>query len=418
MKHIVVTGSDVLSTSIGGRGLRAIGIARALTKRYQVTLICGGDPGADLLPDVELAVSPQERSRALSRAEVVVTGSELTTREMVRFGGHLVADLYDPRMFQLLAADMPAASIVPLMREELRKQRRLWRQADIVVCATDDQRDLYLGTFLASRSVRQLTSTQDLSWDRRVVVLANGIDQRPPVPDAGLRERLGLGVDDIVLIWGGGVWDWMDPAVLLEALDLARRTELRLRLVFLGIQREGRAMPLTGRHKDLVAGLRGLGESVVVNNDWIQPEARGAFLLASDAGVLAQRPGLEAHFSFRQRIVDCLWAALPIIATSGDPLSEDVARQGWGLVSPSGDAQALAANLVRYAQDGALRTSMRSAVAAAQPQWTWDTQCQPLMTAIDALPSSGRIRRAWRGADALPGVVASRAKARIGSSGT
>jgi hypothetical protein len=58
--RVAVTATDVLSTSVSGRGLRAIGIAGALASHFQVTLICGGDPGSLVSPAVEVAVSPEE----------------------------------------------------------------------------------------------------------------------------------------------------------------------------------------------------------------------------------------------------------------------------------------------------------------------------------------------------------------------
>jgi glycosyltransferase involved in cell wall biosynthesis len=411
-RRVVVTASDVLATSISGRGLRALGIAGALAREHHVTLLSAGNPGSLLPKGVELALTDQEKTTALAGAQVVVTGNELTPRQAVRFRGHLVVDLYDPRSFQLLAADLPTAAKVAPLRQELADQRRLWRQADVILCATTEQRDLYLGASLASRSLRELTSSHRLVWDHRVVVVPNGIDRDPPVPDEGLRARVGLAPDDVVLLWGGGVWDWMDLGLVLEALELARASEPHLRLLFLGVRREGRVSPLATRNTRLVDGLGRYGDAVVVNEAWIPPGERGAYLLASDAGTLAQRPGLETHFSFRTRLVDCLWAGRPVISTGGDPLTDLAARQGWGLLSPSGDVTALAANFVRFARDPALRRSSRKAADGARATWTWDALCQPLLEAIDSLPAGGQFRRTWRGVDALPSVALARLKIR------
>ena len=52
---------------------------------------------------------------------------------------------------------------------------------------------------------------------------------------------------------------------------------------------------------------------------------------------------LETRFSFRTRMLDYLWATLPIVCTRGDHFAELVEREGLGLTVPYGDPEALAA---------------------------------------------------------------------------
>jgi glycosyltransferase involved in cell wall biosynthesis len=358
-------------------------------------------------------VTPEERVAALASADAVITGNELSRRELLRFRGYLIADVYDPRMFQLLASDLPAAERGAIMRDELPKQRQLWRHADMLLCATTYQRDLYLGACLASAPMSTLVDGDEAAWNQRVVVLPNGVDQTPPVADPSIRAEMGVDPDDILLIWGGGVWDWMDPGLLVRALVAARADESRLKILFLGLKREGRPLPMSARNAGLLAELAQHQDAVVVSSDWVAPERRGAYLVASDAGALVQRVGLEAHFSFRQRVGDCAWAGLPIIATGGDPLCDEVAAQGWGLVSPAGDEAALRDNLIRFAADVALRRDMRTAAEAARPAWAWDRVCAPLVEAIQSLPAGGELRRMWRGVGGIPAALLGRVKGRL-----
>ena len=66
---------------------------------------------------------------------------------------------------------------------------------------------------------------------------------------------------------------------------------------------------------------RGLGlydRTVFFNTDWVPYGDRGSYFHEVQIGVSTHYENLETRFSFRTRILDYLWAELPIIATGGD----------------------------------------------------------------------------------------------------
>ena len=88
------------------------------------------------------------------------------------------------------------------------------------------------------------------------------------------------------------------------------------------------------------------------NDGWVPYEERGAWLLQADCAVAAHRDHLETRFSHRTRLLDCLWAGLPIVCTRGDELAERIAREGLGEAVPPADPAALAAALARVLDRG------------------------------------------------------------------
>ena len=88
------------------------------------------------------------------------------------------------------------------------------------------------------------------------------------------------------------------------------------------------------------------------NDGWVPYEERGAWLLQADCAVAAHRDHLETRFSHRTRLLDCLWAGLPIVCTRGDELAERIARDGLGEAVPPADPAALAAALARVLDRG------------------------------------------------------------------
>src|SRR5690606_8326421 len=84
-----------------------------------------------------------------------------------------------------------------------------------------------------------------------------------------------------------------------------------------------------------------LNASVFFNEDWVPYEERANFLLDANAGVSTHHAHVETEFSFRTRILDYLWAGLPMVVTQGDTFADLVEAEGLGVAVPAGDQAAL-----------------------------------------------------------------------------
>jgi hypothetical protein len=65
--------------------------------------------------------------------------------------------------------------------------------------------------------------------------------------------------------------------------------------------------------------------------------SRADFLLDADVAVSAHLDHLETRYSFRSRVLDYLWAKLPMVLTGGDVLADEVAKAGLGMAVGAGD---------------------------------------------------------------------------------
>jgi hypothetical protein len=81
-------------------------------------------------------------------------------------------------------------------------------------------------------------------------------------------------------------------------------------------------------------------------------------------------------------VLDYLWAGLPIVATTGDVLSDLVAEEKVGLVVPPGDPRALAAAMIRLLTSPALRAECSANAAGAATRFTWPSAVAPLRRLI------------------------------------
>jgi len=110
---------------------------------------------------------------------------------------------------------------------------------------------------------------------------------------------------------------------------------------------------------------------------WVPYEQRRAWLSEVDVGVSAHFDNLETHFAFRTRLLDYLWAGLPIATTGGDVLGDLVEQEGLGASLPAEDVAAWVAALGTLLDDG-IRRAASERVAARRQRFEWRQVGQPL----------------------------------------
>jgi hypothetical protein len=118
------------------------------------------------------------------------------------------------------------------------------------------------------------------------------------------------------------------------------------------------------------------GRRVHFHDGWVPYAERGAWLLDADLGVSAHPAHLESRFAFRTRIVDYLWAGLPVVTTGGDALGELVRARGLGRTVAPGDAEAFAAACAQLLDGGA--AAERAAARTVAEELRWERVVEPL----------------------------------------
>jgi len=150
-------------------------------------------------------------------------------------------------------------------------------------------------------------------------------------------------------------------------------------------------LPSTSMSKQAIAlakesGL--LNRSVFFNDTWIVYDERGSFLLDADIGVSTHFDHLETQFSFRTRILDYLWAGLPIIATKGDVFAELIEKHNLGIVIPYQDPEATAKAILFLVNHPETLHQMKKNVVKMRQEFYWATTTEPLDQMIDRLSNA------------------------------
>jgi hypothetical protein len=267
-------------------------------------------------------------------------------------------------------------------------------RGDFFVCASERQRDYWLGMLAAAGRVTHERYAEDPDVRRLLDIAPFGTPAEPPVrTGVGVRGRVpGVGPDDPLFIWNGGLWDWFDPDSFVRAVDLARRQVPDLRAYFMGIHHPhaGAEQTATVRRVLRLADERGLTGTHVFFNDWTAYDERQNTYLDATAIVSLHPAHLESRFSFRTRFLDGIWAGVPIVSTEGDVFADLIRQEGLGLVVPPSDDAAAAAAMVRLASEPALVEAARGRLAAIAPRYHWDNAVAPLATWMAAPTRTGR----------------------------
>ena len=123
---------------------------------------------------------------------------------------------------------------------------------------------------------------------------------------------------------------------------------------------------------------------------WTPYRELGSLLLECDVGVCAHHPTLETRFAFRTRILDFVWAGVPVLYAEGDEWSERVREGGLGEVVPPDDPEAFAAGARRIAERAP--GAYAGALAAEAARNTWRDVSAPLARMIDSVAGAPRRR--------------------------
>src|SRR5262249_5569855 len=387
-RRILVATSDVLQEKMAGPAIRAWHIASALSREHDVELVttsaCSlSNPGFRVR-----RVTARDFPRAVDWCDVlIVQGHMLRWHPVLRYNHKVVVvDLYDPFHLEVLeqARDQDLPDRLFLSRASTEVLNEQLERGDFFLCASEKQRDFWLGQLAAVGRINPVTYDRNERLDALINVVPFGISDEPPQHTRPVLRGVvpGIGSDDKVILWGGGIYNWFDPLTLLRAVDKLRSRIENVRLYFLGLRHPNPDVGEMRMTEDAVAladelGL--IGTHAFFNRGWVPYEDRQNYLLEATIGVSTHLDHVDTAFSFRTRVLGYRWASLPIVATAGDSLADLIESESIGLTVRAGDVDTLEAALFRLIDDEGFRAACRENLARLAPAFQWSVVLTPLL---------------------------------------
>jgi hypothetical protein len=416
MTRILVITGDPIGAKLAGPAIRAWNIAQTLSRSSSVTLVSlSGVEAVDAPFDiVHIRPGAEREMRALERAAdvIIFQGHAMAAFDTLRRSTKvMVVDLYDPMHLEQLeqGRELPTIQWEKQVSDATEVLNEQMLRGDFFLCASERQRMFWLGQLASLGRINPANYLGDPDLERLIAVVPFGLSSDSPVHARAVLKGVfpGIGVDDKLLLWSGGLYNWFDPATLIRAVAVLSERREGVRLFFQGTKHPHPGVPemrVVAESRSLAAELGVLDSSVFFNSSWVDYSDRQNYLAEADAGVSTHFSHIETTFSFRTRILDYLWAELPMVVTAGDTFAELIESEELGIVVPAGDVVELAAALERVLFDEVFIARARENIRRVRRRYFWESALEPLVDFVATAEHAG---------DYSEGAVASPARESI-----
>jgi glycosyltransferase involved in cell wall biosynthesis len=402
--RVLIVTYDVIGPVMAGPGIRAWEFARVLGGLFPTTLaapppIPMDTPGFTM---AEFPLGPLEKetlARLIGEHDIIIAQVlplYLLPDDILK-DKYFIVDLYCPGLVENLEYYRTEEAKDPTwLVRDLETMSAHFAHGDFFVCAGEAQRAYWLGALSAFGRLTEEIYARDVDGRALIDIVPFGLPAAPPEKSgAAMRGVIpGIGPEDFVALWGGGIWNWLDPLTLIRATARLRDRGYPIRTFFLGTQRPAVSevakvrTTMLDRARQLSDDLDLTGSHVFFNDRWVPYNERANYLLEADVGISLHQPTLETRFSFRTRVLDYLWAGLVPVVNDGDTIADLVRTNDVGTVVPIGDDEALAVAIATLIDHPAERRRLSARCRVVAESYTWEAAARPI---IDIC------RQPWRG---------------------
>src|SRR6185312_3615068 len=305
---LVITG-DPIGKKLAGPAIRAWNMAEQLSPKNEVVLVTLTGAEEVDAPFRVVHVRPGDDtsfSKLEQWADVIVfQGHAMAVFDSLRASTKiLVVDIYDPMHLEQLeqGRELPAAQWKQQVSDATDVLNEQLQRGDFFLCASDRQKMFWLGQLAALGRINPATYDGDPDLNGLLSVVPFGLSSTPPSHEHDVLKGVlpGIGADDKLLLWSGGLYNWFDPKTLIRAVARLSETRDTVRLFFQGTKHPHPGVPemaIVAESRALAAELGALDTSVFFNASWVDYAERQNYLTEADAGVSTHFAHIETTFS-------------------------------------------------------------------------------------------------------------------------
>lgn len=379
---VVVISHDIVGARMAGPGIRYYQLARVLSQTMPVTLAVPQGSTLESSDTISILVyangSDPALQASIEAARAVLVPAISVAEIPILLDTHIpiIIDGYNPYVAEGLAfahGDLPAlqARLTPA-----------YLRGDFFMCASERQRDWWLGLLEAHGRLNRWNFQADPSLRQLVDVVAYGHPDESPKQTRAVIKGVWPNIqpDDRLLLWGGGLWSWLDPLTAIRAVAKVHQQRQDVKLVFPGTKHPNPTVPESLTHNIAAHQLAqelGVLNKAVFFGDWVDYADWPNVLLECDIALTLHHDTLETRLAFRSRALEYVWAGLPIIATQGDAISELVDQHNLGCVVDYEDVTGVTEAILSLLDQP--RQNSGEAISKLGDLFSWSQAAQPLV---------------------------------------
>ncbi|MBJ7608237.1 MAG: glycosyltransferase [Candidatus Dormibacteraeota bacterium] len=306
-------------------------------------------------------------------------GISTTVVNSIRTDAQLVLDCYVPIYVEVSARDSHDLDReMTAYAADIQRWNASLHRGDLFLCASQQQVDYYRGVLSAVGRLNPATYGQEL-----MMVVPFGIHrEQPQARNQPVSAMVG---DDSAkkVLWFGGIYPWFEFEGLVDAAHSVDQA-MGCKLIVVGARNPFNEHPdFVRKFEDSHAyASRPEHAGLVFFHDWVRYDERADWYLDSDVVVMVSRPGEENRLAWRTRLMDYMWAGLPILTNGGDPLSELLLEHGAAFRLEGLEAPAIAEGITRVVEDDQARERVVGNARQLKNRFYWDAVTGELSAAI------------------------------------
>lgn len=354
-----------------GIGIRFTEIARVLRGDGHAITVLSPDAGklegcaADFInPDTLLAIS--------NASDVAIVQGHVANAFFLQANTiPTVVDLYDPYLIENLHYYAERGAEV-FQHDHFTLINSLLR-GDYFLCASEAQRQFYLGLLLACGRLNPILFEDDPELMSLIGIAPFGV--HPPRPHKA-RDL------DRPAILFGGIYDWYDPILAIDAVAIARQSVPGATLTF--THHPNPELTPQGKLGEAMRHAQANHYDFVRFEPWAPYAQRAEFFERFALALLTFPRSIETDLSMRTRVYDYLWCGLPIVTSSAPGTDEILLRHHAGSVVRNDDAGAFARELVSILRDRERYAALAIGTRQFIEEHQWDRTLAPLRAFCEA----------------------------------
>lgn len=379
MSNVLLISPERIRKKLAGIGIRFWEFANALKDSHKVTLAVPNEDfphpaGIEIKPYNLLNLSP-----LLKNMDVVILQGHISNYYFnLPQKIPTVVDLYDPFFLENITYTKYLGEHI--FFDNLKTLLTQLEKGDFFLCATEKQRIFYLGMLFSIGRINPSNFFLDKEAYNLIQCIPYGVsEEEPRHMQKVLRGKIkGVSEKDKVIFFGG-IYDWYNPFLVLDSLELLLRKRDDIRLVFVAHPNPDLTPQETYGKVFNFCKEKGWLNRLVFFIDWIDYDLRENYYLESDVAISIHHPSLEASLSFRTRMLDYLWSGLPVITNEGGELSEIIGKNKVGFVLKDRSAEGLALLLEKILDDTQLLKDIsRKGMELVRRHFLWKDVVKPL----------------------------------------
>lgn len=277
-------------------------------------------------------------SYCMGQLSVIVVNS-------IRPNQQLILDCYVPIYVEVSARDSArVAEEYQAFETDVRNWDHVLKRGDLFLCANEPQKEFYRGVLAAVGRINPVTYSDEL-----ILVVPYGIYRdEPKATEKPIAKLIGAKEEYLKILWFGGIYPWFDVRKLADAVKEVNKT-VPAKLIVVGAKNPFNKHPdFIARYDEFIdyVSTKEMKQYVAVQ-DWINFNDRANWYLDADVVVVFNKEGEENKLAWRTRLVDFMWADLPVLTNGGDPLGEIMIKNGAAVRMDSLEPTAIARSITK-----------------------------------------------------------------------